>query len=986
MQERSKANPARSGCSIALVLCLLLLVPSGASILGNNELNDTSNFNVSSDVQMNLYTMYIASQNSSAGGDGFITTQVPESGGQESMSALSSSIEFKTSPMLSSLDVAGRPNHGSGSGSYYLPIGLFLRSTGPDTATVDWTITLKSSGSQVGSASWSSEACNPGLTQSCSFDHETFEIDIGGDETFTIEKDERLELIIDADMSGCDSGGSGSPWGGSSSCEAEVAWNEIDGDERFSTLEIEANAISNSLVLLQREGAELSEGAELDWYPNDILSERVMQFSFDVKSSFGRYDVDSIRLLMRDPNGAYRIDHVIDEDDEDIEDTSQGIFGEYLWSYPSGVPSGEYTVELEVSDIQGNSIIVEHEPVNMEQWGVALNHRLDRSTEYIAPEQTTPIPLQMVHRGDSTKSMDVELEVLTNFPSSWLIEFDSPGGYTLNSGGDILNPILTLTAPEDLTGAPGSIDIRAVAEAEVDGVLQVVHQDTLQIDLKKMDVFQPSQVSIWSEDHDIAVANSSRPDDFDSTPNSYVDYDQFTPFLMEIFNTGFDADEFKIDVLQRAKAIIQVYDNDTGERILEDDGDGTFHTSLLDRHETQTLRILVKPSSDRLDPDIGTVELEVVSIGQSNLSSTVQFTIQRTFGIRAEVSYDCDGSPLGHIKVSLCSPGPGNAEVILRAKITNTMTSGESATWWRIQNPASLEENTDRNAAYGQWQFRIEDDSGNAVPRVSLAPGDETEVFVTITLTSQVEFGNHTVYLRVVEDTPDEDPRYFDLPMIFEIDSDEPSLEIVQVSPNRLLSPGDAVEIQMKVKNLGNSPLTILLEAESESSSWSVEIDGPSGSVLVVLEAFDEVTFILEVTVPESSNNGDTSSIMVSATPFDTDQSWPDDSTAKSTVVMKVGIDSLVDRLVNEFTHPRLSTYVVGIIAFMLFIAGTQSALNRRRWKSHMAYLDAISEDSEDDSEDDSEYADDIPAPVVSVEEEDEAFDDIYGDDDIELV
>ena len=149
---------------------------------------------------MNLYTMYIASQNSSAGGDGYITTQVPESGGQESMSALSSSIEFRTSPMLSSLEIAGRPNHGSGSGSDSLPIGIFLRSTGPDTASVDWTLTLKASGSQVGSASWSSEACNPGLTQSCSFDHETFEIDIGSDETFTIDKDERLELIIDADM------------------------------------------------------------------------------------------------------------------------------------------------------------------------------------------------------------------------------------------------------------------------------------------------------------------------------------------------------------------------------------------------------------------------------------------------------------------------------------------------------------------------------------------------------------------------------------------------------------------------------------------------------------------------------------------------------------------------------------------------------------------------------------------------------------------
>ena len=111
-----------------------------------------------------------------------------------------------------------------------------------------------------------------------------------------------------------------------------------------------------------------------------------------------------------------------------------------------------------------------------------------------------------------------------------------------------------------------------------------------------------------------------------------------------------------------------------------------------------------------------------------------------------------------------------------------------------------------KKCRYGQWQFRIEDDSGNAIPRVSLAPGDEIEVFVTVTLTSQVEFGNHTVYLRIVEDTPDADPRYFDLPMIFEIDSDDPKLEIVQVSPNRLLSPGDTVEIQMKVKNLGNSP------------------------------------------------------------------------------------------------------------------------------------------------------------------------------------
>ena len=46
-----------------------------------------------------------------------------------------------------------------------------------------------------------------------------------------------------------------------------------------------------------------------------------------------------------------------------------------------------------------------------------------------------------------------------------------------------------------------------------------------------------------------------------------------------------------------------------------------------------------------------------------------------------------------------------------------------------------------------------------------------------------------------------------------------------------------------------------------------------------------------------------------------------------------------------------------------------------------MAYLDAISDDSDDDLEDDED--DDLPAPVVSIEEEE---DDQYEDDDIELV
>jgi len=684
---------------------------------------------------------------------------------------------------------------------------------------------------------------------------------------------------------------------------------------------------------------------------------------------------------MRDPNGVYRIDHIINEDDEDIEDTSQGIFGEYIWTYPGGLPAGEYSVELEITDIQGNDFLIEHEPIEMHQWGVSINHRLDKTTEYIAPGQTTAIPLQLVHKGDSTKSMEVELEVLTNLGSSWILEFDSPGGYTLNAGGDILNPILTLTAPDDLTGTPESIEIRAVAEAEVESVLQVVHQDILQLDLDKIDVFQPPEVSVWNEDHDIQMANSTRPDDFDQTAPRYVEYGEFTPFLLEIFNTGFDADTFRVDVLQRAKSIIQIYDNETGQRILEDEGDGTFHTAILERHSTQVLLFNIKPSSDRDDPDIGQIEIEVISEGNSSLRTTVAFTIQRTFGIHAEVSQDCDGTPLGHIRADLCSPGSGNPVVDLRVRITNSMTGGESATWWRIQNPSSLQENLDNDPAYGQWQFTITDDSGDAVPRVSLGPGDFTEVFVTATLTSQVVAGNHTIYLRIIEDIEDDDARYFDLPIVFEIEPGDPQLQIVQVSPNYELLPGEAYSLQLKVKNNGNGPLTVLLDAEVEESGWNVDIDGPSGSPLIELGAFEESTFNLEVSVPESANNGDKVPVTVTATPFDTEQSWPDEYTAEISVTMTVGLSSLLDILVNEITHPRISTLIIALVGILLLFAGIQSRINRRRWTAHLAYLESLGGDGEEDSE--TEDEDSIPAPVTIVEEEDS---DDYDYDEIELV
>ena len=241
MQASSTPNSGCGQVRLALVLALVILAPVYLSMAPSQELRANEPMSADDDIELKLYTLYISSQNTSAGGDGYITTEVPDSGGQDSSSALDNEVEFRSSDMLSSLIVYGRSQHGS-SGSYYLPLDLFLRATGPSGSTVEWSITFKAGGSQVGTASWDTDACTTSFTNSCSFDHEEFEIDLGEDQSFTVSKDERLEITVSAEMSGCDGGS----FPGGSSCEAEVAWNEIDDENnRFSQLEVEANAISN---------------------------------------------------------------------------------------------------------------------------------------------------------------------------------------------------------------------------------------------------------------------------------------------------------------------------------------------------------------------------------------------------------------------------------------------------------------------------------------------------------------------------------------------------------------------------------------------------------------------------------------------------------------------------------------------------------------------------------------------------------------------
>ena len=937
-----------------VILFQISIVPTPSMLDGPSDRMESSVSN-----QLETYSLYLTTGNN-------LSTVLPSEGGQLEASALDTSLEFTTNVLMQSLQVVGDKRQTGGGSQYYIPLNIFLKAEGPQNSIVTWTFSLQAGGSTVAMGELENEACSG--FGGCDFEHEAIDVDLtgsGGSSSFTVSESDELVLVIRAEMTGCGDSGF------FNDCDARVAFNQISGDSRYSLIDISTNAVSDTVFFVQRPGDEFIDGAVVDWYPNDVISDREMQFSFDVKSAFGRKDIESVELRLRyTETNQVMLEKDLTPVPQQIEWTTEGLFGRFKWTYQSGLESGDYEAELRVTDVQSNVFTISHETIKMNEFGVSLKHSDDRGVEYIAPGAITPVPLQLIHRGDATLSMNVELQLLTTLGSDWLVEFDSPGGYTMNSGGTILSPIMTITAPLDLSFVPPKIRIRAIGDAEVGGSFESV-SDTLELEIEKLQVYQPPLVSIWDDEKEDLIANSSIPQIDPNVPR-YVENGEFNPFLMEVFNSGFTSDSFRIDVLERSKAIIQVYDNKTGQRILEDDDDGTFHTNSLDRHNTQTIRLSIKPSGDRADPDMGMIRLEVASMNNSSLKTIVEFTIQRTFGIRAEVSQDCDGVPLGFIETDDCS------STSMRIRVTNSLSGDSSeATSWLIINPASLSENTDRNQAYGIWTYNIIDSAGSNAPKVTLGPDDFIELHMTIEMTSQVVEGNHTIFLRVKEDIPsnDEDARYFDLAVTLNVKADDPALELVQVTSNRGIGPGDEYAYQIKVKNKGNSPQTVLLSASVDQQGWSVDVEGPSGSPLVEIDPFQEITFRIRVTAPTNANNGDRVPVSVEASPFATDQAWPDYYTAELTLTMVVSIASVFDLLVNEVTHPRTSTIIVAGLAILLLFAGFQSRMSRRRVAAQMALLDALS------NEMNAQPSIEVEAPSITEPQYEDSM-----DDDIELV
>ena len=140
--SRGKSRMAILLVAVMLSSFMIYMIPTPQS------LDDAPPRNDSATVE---YDLYFASAPGGHPTDGRITTERPDSGGQEEESASGTNVEFSTDQMLSDLIIAGNPN----GNQYELEIVLFLKATGQEGSTVDWTVSVIAGTSIIGTEDWS---------------------------------------------------------------------------------------------------------------------------------------------------------------------------------------------------------------------------------------------------------------------------------------------------------------------------------------------------------------------------------------------------------------------------------------------------------------------------------------------------------------------------------------------------------------------------------------------------------------------------------------------------------------------------------------------------------------------------------------------------------------------------------------------------------------------------------------------------------------
>jgi hypothetical protein len=194
-----------------------------------------------------------------------------------------------------------------------------------------------------------------------------------------------------------------------------------------------------------------------------------------------------------------------------------------------------------------------------------------------------------------------------------------------------------------------------------------------------------------------------------------------------------------------------------------------------------------------------------------------------------------------------------------------------------------------------------------------------------VDLTDQIEAGNHTVYVGIIEDGVDDDEaRYFDMPVTVVVKEDVVAGRILITLESQMtpFGPGESKELGFRVDNQNNIPLTVLVSLD-EPSGWengavSVNSFQQAGSTLLVtVDAYSNEKFTVDLTAPTTVKNNDRAELTIIVEPYDEEVPYGVDFKQQTKFEFATSCTE-VACLTNELLDPEPST--IGLIGMLVAI------------------------------------------------------------------
>jgi len=326
------------------------------------------------------------------------------------------------------------------------------------------------------------------------------------------------------------------------------------------------------------------------------------------------------------------------------------------------------------------------------------------------------------------------------------------------------------------------------------------------------------------------------------------------------------------------------------------------------------------------------------------LETEIGFTVHRTFGVLVEVIADSDSGILAHV-----GPVAPGGSMWFNLRISDSSDNGGSETTWRIIKPDALSRNTDTNPNYANWDYSISNDTLSDIVVVTTWTNKYVDLKLDIGLLSEVEAGNHTIYTRIVEEGVDaESARYFDLPVVIEVQKDVRAgrLEVTQKGKETRFSPDETKNIEFKIDNQNNVPLEVVITLD-EPTNWEGVIrassDQPGGPFIILnLPAYSTRDFSVEITSPSQLKNSGKVSFTLTMTPMDENSPYDGNYTQIKEVVFLTECSG-ISCMFNEIIDPEPSTLAIIMVIILL---GLYSFYNKAKLSGELKEYD-LDEDFE---------------------------------------